>query len=245
MKLFSIQKFTGARLGFATLLAMTALVRAQADGITLDPGSSVSVANSNLSAYTPDGSFSTDFSVGGIQGKLFAYAFLPGVLENELGGVTFVYELQNLSQGGSEGISFLDVSGWLGVNTMVARGRVPFTENYNGPLVRPGNFSRDESGETISFSFPPGSEEPPIFAGENAYQLIVFTDATAWSVVTGQVKTDDFTVDKELIPDTGNWVSVNTFGVHATTTTVPDGGSTALLAGLVLLALIPLSARRK
>ncbi len=223
------------------IFAVTLVLRipeVRADSVGLAPGETVNAPQANLSFEFPqDAAQVTAFSAASVDGVLYAYV-LSGLEENPYGGLTFVYEMQNTTVGGNLGISWLDVDGWTGVQTSVARGRNPYYYTLDNGLVRPGPFNRSASGETIEFSFPPGSEEPPVFAGENAYQLIVFTDATSWQITSARIGIDEFDpISGALIAGTSDVASLSTLSVGSSSA-VPDQGSTLLLVtgSFVLMA---------
>lgn len=156
--------------------------------------------------------------------------------------LTFVYELSNTGAVGFEGISSLLIGGWAGFDISVAYGFLP-SQPFGG--VNPGETVRypdadagDLNGK-ILFTFPPGSEEPPIFAGEHGMQLILFTNATSWTNATGAVLTDTFediyTIDPNATPQTlfAKTYSASTGAAPG----VPDGGTTALLLGAAFMSL--------
>ena len=194
---------------------------------------------------------SSTFTSGTLTGLLNT-TILTGDTSNGYGAdkLTFIYELQNQSSSTSytdpitsevnykgEGIIDLIVGGWLGVST-------DFTLVSADPAthVQPDGATRDAISSTIDFSFPPGAQ-PPIFNGQTGFQLIIYTDATAWTDTTGTIYTVNFgaggTPD---IPDTAR--GVETFTAVAPNS-VPDGGTTALLLGMGLLSLRVIAKRSK
>lgn len=150
------------------------------------------------------------------------------------GGLTFVYEVKNTSTSGTEGIGNFRVSGWAGFDVVIATGDNPYFSPPGGPLVVPGAFLRSLDGDTIDFTFPPDIIAPPIFAGENGMQLILFTNATAWTGTTGSIVLDDFTTDRVIISDTNRSIQV---GTVTGATSVPDSGNMAILVGFAFLML--------
>lgn len=162
-------------------------------------------------------------------------------------GLTFVYELSNIAASGYQGITDLAVSGWGSTQIAVAFGQSLSSSNYsstpNPALVQPGQIYRSFDGDTLTFSFPPGYIEPPIFAGQTGMQLIVFTDAMSYRATHGTVFSDEF--DAAFNQPIGNPIQqymVST--LTAAAVAVQDSGATVLLLGLGLVGLV-LVGRRK
>ncbi len=214
----------------------------------LTPGNSVVLPNLGTSlnpVYSQAASMSSTFTSGNVRG-LLGVEVLSGVTENTLGGLTFVYEVQNNSQSGTEGITDFSLGGWAGVQTDVVYGGNTdgsgfFFSPTSTSFVSPEAANRSLNGDTIDFTFPPAPAiNPPIFAGQDSFQLIVFTDATAWTNTSGTVTTNDFDFNGNPInPNTGS------AGTLTAVASVPDGGTTALLLGFGLIALSFLAAQRK
>ncbi len=218
----------------------------------LTPGNGVSLLNIGPlnTGYTSVASMPSTFTSGNVRG-LLGVKVLSGVTQNTLGGLTFVYEVQNNSASGTEGITDFSLGGWAGVQTDVVYGGNTngsdfFFSPTNTSFVSPGDANRSLNGDTIDFTFPPVSvsaSAPPIFAGQDSFQLIVFTDATAWTNTSGTVTTNDFdTSGSNQISDTTNTGSAATYTAVAS---VPDSGMTALLLGIGLIVLGLFAPRRK
>ena len=199
----------------------------------LVPGGSVDAPNiGSLTSGTEVASNLGLFSSGTVDGQV-GVKVLSGVTSNVLGGLTFVYEVANLSTSGSEGLGNFAVAGWAGLSIDVVVGE-GFFFTPNGAPVQQGFVTRSLDGNSILFDFPPGDEEPPIFAGQNSFQLIVYTNATAWRYVSGGVASWDYDGNGDII-DGSKWNGGMETIVAASL--VPDAGTSALLLGLGFIVL--------
>jgi hypothetical protein len=247
MKLLPFLKTATVGLALAATLSLQAVTIAplpEDSSVTPDPDDfSALFGAATLVASNIDAAF----SAGSVSGTLSTYVYDNISTQ---GGLTFVYELKNTTVGGTHGISWLDVGGWASsFLTDLGYGTVLLADN-GGAIVNPGETIRfpevgagADSGK-IRFTFPPGSEEPPIFSGEQGMQLILFTNATAYASTTGNVITNEFDPnDINLILDgTQETLSVSTFTASTGAASgVPDGGTTALLLGAALVSLAVVS----
>ena len=177
----------------------------------------------------------SSFAASTVSGQV-GVTVLSGVGTNPLGGLTFVYEVMNLSTSGTEGITSFGLDGWAGVDMDIVTGD-SFFFSSGGTGVEEGFTYRTPDGNSILFDFPPGSSEPPIFAGEKSWQLIVYTNATAFTVGNVWVDGWDFLDPSGGYTDGTFWSDSMTSFVAVGS--VPDGGSTVLLFGIgfILMAL--------
>ncbi|MCX6951625.1 MAG: VPDSG-CTERM sorting domain-containing protein [Verrucomicrobia bacterium] len=204
---------------------------------TLTGGTTVA---SNLAAFT----------MGTLSGEL-GTTVLSGVAENTLGGLTFVYELRNVSSAlyenpgdpvaahlNGEGILGLKVNGWSGFLTNFAMGTSFFFTSTTDPII-PGSAMRPYAGgDTTIFDFPTDGNQPPIFSGEVGYQLILFTNATGWTATDATVegKFVGYGTD-ESAEGVATYTAAVGNGGGGGPSGVPDGGTTAILLGAGLLSL--------
>lgn len=226
--------------------ALTSTLRAD----SLFPGSSATLSYISTPTGVEVASAYNDIGAGPITGKV-GVKILSGVIDNPFaGGLTFIYEIQNTSeqsQGGIfPGITYFDISGWTDFDIIVAQSNDSYAFSPTGQPVVPGQAVRSGDGNLVTFTFPPdnpgGGGEPPIFAGEYGYQLIIFSNATNWGAITGTITTEDYLSPSESIGNPQS-MSVSTLSAVAA---VPDHSTTGLLVvigtGLVLLIA---SARRQ
>lgn len=223
-------------------------------------------------AYSSSSSFST--GLGGVSGTLttnvysavgtefippwdpFEFASITSATglnpSGGLGGYAFVYELKNLSSysgGNHVGLTLLETLGWgSSVQMVVAFGGEESTAlDLDGEgRVRPGKVTRTGDGTGVKFSYPPGSEEPPIFEGETGFKLIVFTDATNVSLVDATLTSKEFVgvADEEAVDGTTKTGTAQLYvGYKTTGTGVPDHAGTAGLCALALAALMAVRRR--
>lgn len=240
---------------FTTTAAVVALglgSSLRADSISLTPGNSVSVTGSQTNPSDPRDPLTTltggtvvasnlaSFTSGTVIGKV-GTTVLSGVSENTLGGLTFVYELQNVSSAtwdpayDGEGITSFVLGGWDGFATNFSMGTSYFYASTNNPIL-PGYVDRSTGpDETISFGFPYDPSNPPIYNGEIGYQLILFTDAHAWTATDGTVFSNFFAAGNGFDSATVSTFTATAGGTGPTG--VPDGATTAGLLGLSLLTL--------
>jgi hypothetical protein len=253
--------------GAFALISSATLLKADPVVILTNPGDSGApdTTSFNLASGTVVGSASSNFSLAGgaglgggdFTGTLFTTVLsgvdlsgvdgLPADFAANYGGLIFAYEIKNLTSGGNpnndpdgiyRGINQLTVGGWNGFNTAIGYSRSDFLHAPGTNPVPPGETNRDNiTGDSLQFHFPPDISAPPIFAGENGYSLIVFTNATSFSGIIG-------TLDSALYADGGlsfagnqSINSVETLTASTDTTSVPDNGTTALLLGLGCVAL--------
>ena len=215
---------------------------------SLLPGSSAPLTTLFGITGTEVASDYQDLSAGPITGKV-GVKVLSDVADNPFaGGLTFVYEIQNTTQDlpyPFPGITYFEVSGWQGYQTVVAQSNMGYFFSPVGSSVVPGAAERSGDGNTIIFNFPPddpgGGGEPPIFANEYGRQLIVFTDATIWQGITGYVTTLDYESPSNAV---GNPQTM-TVSTLTTGNAVPDGGASSLLVALGALGVFAAHRRRK
>lgn len=217
----------------AAALSLAAALTGQLQADTLFPGNAATLSYVSTPSGVEVASAYNDISAGPITGKV-GVKILSGVIDNPFaGGLTFVYEIQNTSlpsQGPyAPGITFFDVSGWAGLDVIVAQSNDSYLFSPTGLPVVPGPAFRSNDGDIVTFTFPPdnpgGGGEPPIFAGEYGYQLIIYSNVTAWQSVIGNIITEDFLSPSESV---GNlqYMTVSTLSAVAA---VPDHATTALL----------------
>lgn len=248
MKLLPFLKTATVGLALAATLSLKAVTV-----YALPEDSSVTPADGeDYSALFTPANFVTSlvnqaFSAGSVTGTLSTYVYDNVSTQ---GGYTFVYELKNTTVGGSHGISWLDVGGWASsFLTDLGYGNVLIADN-GGAIVNPGETIRfpevgagADSGK-IRFTFPPGSEEPPIFATEQGMQLILFTNATNVAAITGQVVVHAFDPNDiyTRYDNTEETLTVNTLtAASGSPSSVPDEGTTMLLLGSALVGLAVVS----
>lgn len=230
----------------------------RADSIQLLPGGSAGVTGSQSNPGDPRSPLSTltggttvasqlsSFSAGTLTGKLGA-TVLDGVAENTLGGLTFVYELQNVSSttfdpwSEGEGITNFILGGWDGFATNFAMGTQFFYASTSNPIL-PGSADRSDGvNQTIAFFYPYGDHVPPIYSGEISYQLIIFTDALNWVGTDGSIEIKNF-AEQSTVYATAGTLTVAAgvgpgVGGSGPTNGVPDGSTTVTLLGLSVLFL--------
>lgn len=229
----------------SVVVALGLVSVAQADPLL--PGGSV---------YAPGiGSFSTTLSGGTeLASTLSAFTSSSGTLTGELGtkvfsglnenpgGLTFVYELRTITAGSGdvgEGITNFSLFGFgSNIATDFQMGNSHYF-TYNGTSVLPLEANRSADGTQIDFTFPLDISGPPIFVGQNSYQLILFTDATTYTATSATVDTNWF--DSQTLGS----ASVSSFRAVANASAVPDGATTASLLGLSFVVLAGLSRRSK
>jgi len=228
----------------------------RADSIVLLAGGSATVSGSQSNPGDPRSPLSTlsggttvasnlvDFTSGTLSGRL-GTTVLSGVSENTLGGLTFVYELQNVTSGvwdpGSdgEGITSLVVGTWDGFKTNFAMGTSFYYAPTSDPIL-PGSADRtDGANQTVTFQFPYGDHVPPIYSGEIGYQLILFTDALGYSVTDATVFSNYFALGNGFDSTTASTFTALAGGgtANGPTSGVPDGATTIILIGLSTLSL--------
>lgn len=235
----------------ATAAAVVALgvssLRADSIPLTVVDGPAAAGAlnsfSTSLAGGTAVDSNQVTFTAGTLTGTL-GTKVLSGVTANTLGGLTFVYELNTVSASvglTGEGITNLSLIGWgSNVATNFALGTSYFFTN-NGVQVLPLEAFRTAGvTDTIDITFPLDIQGPPIFDGQNSYQLILFTDATTYTAFNGAVSATDF--DAQSFATASN---VSTFVALANPTTVPDGATTALLLGASFVSLSLIKRRSK
>jgi hypothetical protein len=180
----------------------------------------------------------------GIDGYMGSYV-LTG---NSYGAndLTFVYQFKNTSPADSlQGVSFLVLNGFSdSLSLSIALGNTVYDNSPTSPIfdsnfVLPKWVSRP-GGDQLWFAFPPDVIAPPIFGGENSFQLVVYTNATNFTdTQVANVITDRFTSTDPLTGDydanNPNHLDGGTAGILAPST-VPENGSTAILVGLGLVS---------
>lgn len=229
-----------SQLAAFSFAAASAAVVCAAPIVLLEPGvpdTPEPATYANFQVAPPLAMISSAFSAGSVTGYLDTYVFAD-VAENPFaGGLTFVYELKNISSADStHGVSFFDIAGWAGFDIWGAFGDTVISSTSAVAPVRPGQIERDETGDLIRFTFPPGSQEPPIFAGEEGMQLILFTNATAYAPIEASVVTNDF-FEGAIVRGTREFLSVNTLTGSTASTAVADGGAIAVALGAAMVAL--------
>lgn len=189
------------------------------------------------------GSLSTPFSFttadGLFEGSL-GVTILSDATENTLGGLTFVYEIKNTSTlPGYYGVSLFQVAGWSDLLVAMDLGNSYFFEQTANPTgVYPFDFVRQTdsvgAGGTIQVTYPEDSNGPPVYPGEQSFQMIIHTNATTWNEVKADIRLEAFNGDGIL-----GSVSVLTYSpaVGMSAPGVPDGGMTLVLLGATFLGL--------
>jgi hypothetical protein len=246
MKLLSFLKTATVGLALATTLSLQAVtVYSLPEDSSVTPGGPEDYSALFTPGNLVDALVDQAFSAGSVTGTLSTYIYDNVSTQ---GGYTFVYELKNTTVGGSHGISWLDIGGWASsILTDLGYSDVLLVNN-GGAIVNPGETIRfPETGVDpaslngkIRFTFPPGSEEPPIFAGEQGMQLVLFTSATSYVQTTGDVIVHAFDPNDIYIryDNTEETLTVNTFTASTGAAPgVPDGGTTAILLGAAFVSL--------
>ncbi len=206
-------------------LVFGAIVRLQADSVSLPPGTTV--ANVDMATNAPAfilGYESQIFSSAGVSGYVEMYA-LTNWSPNPYGAAAFAFAYQVFSDASSTvAIAGFVVDGFSGFNTSVAY------YGYNAG-TKPVSVTRSADGDTVGFEFPADS---PLLPGGHSYQMIVFTDAIDYTYAPAYVTGGASLGLHNLAPS----------GHAAAGTKVPDESATALLAGLGIVS-AALFARRR
>lgn len=187
------------------------------------------------------------FSDGGMTGQL-GVTVLSGVSANpNSGGLTFVYELANLTPDPDKDTDpFNDEDPELGVLNWVVG---PFDLNTtwfelgssfffapNDTPVLPEFANMDGAG-IVTVTYPPGEGAPPVFHEENTWQMIFYTNASSW--VWTDTSMYSYKTDQSVY-----W-TIEGVATVTPTRAVPDGGEILLPLALVLIALGLLHRRRR
>jgi hypothetical protein len=224
---------------FGAIFAATGMVSTLVADPLL-PGGAVEAAYDgtfSLSGATYQVAALSSFQSGPITGQV-GVSVWNNVATNPfgLGSLTFVYEVATLTSNGTQGLTGFGIAGWAGVSTNVATGGDFYFTPSSTP-VEEGWTTRSGDGNSIWFDFPPGSSEPPIFVGENSYQLIVYTNATAWTWGFGTADGWDFDEFGAIVDGTYWADSDSSMKTLVAVSPVPDNGSTALLLGMGFMAM--------
>jgi hypothetical protein len=183
--------------------------------------------------------------VDGYVGTLSSYV-LSGT-----SGLTFVYEVTNDSAVSANlGITEMLLQGFAGVDIKVAMGTNLFSTptGSEGPylLINPDTLDRSDSsdlGDSLYYYFTPGvTHGPPIFSDQSSFQMIVYTNASQYTVGTGLLAVDLFDANGNEVTEAGVSDALDIYTPIAPVSSVPESGTTAMLVGL---ALIPLGLAKK
>lgn len=159
-------------------LAIGGLAASQAQALPLLPGSVLipAAAEAEPAGGTILASTSTGFVVAGaFSGTLFTDV-IAGDASNPLGGLTFVYRVDNDGGAGPNSIGRLSIASMLGFAIDAA---------YNPTAgVAPASIDRNPSGDVIGFNFVPTPIDPAtgfLGPGKSSARLVIQTDAPAYA----------------------------------------------------------------
>lgn len=120
----------------------------------------------------------TSFAVPGAFSGTLTVDVISGDTSNPLGGLTFVYTLENDGVSGPNSIGRLSISDW---NSFALDG------SYQIPVpagdVAPATIDRNPSGDVVGFNFVPIAGDPAsgfLVPGTTSAALVIQTDAPAY-----------------------------------------------------------------
>jgi len=211
------------RLMALAALAVGSLVASQAHALPLPAGSVLipAAAEAEPVGGAILASTATGFIVAGaFSGTLYSDV-IAGDTSNPLGGLTFVYRVDNNGLSGPNSIGRMSIASMLGF---------AIDASYNPSAgVAPASIDRNPSGDVIGFNFVPTPIDPLagfLAPGSSSARLIVQTNAPAYTSAVASL------ID-------GGVITVPTFGPA-----VPEPSSIMLgLGGLVSLAALRLRRR--
>jgi len=172
MKLFALRSATWTALALCLVFATAASATPIFPGQTLTPAPTL---------VDPIGTILADTGIVNFTTGPFLSGSVREVVFMDAGHLDFVFAISNSSTS-VDNLGRSTIASFTGFLTNVGWDPTPTNLLGSAPLVFPTSIDRSLAGDTIGFNFAVGGGGPlPLFPGASTFNLVIETDATAFS----------------------------------------------------------------